>query len=151
MQRRSWILLILVVALCAAIGGAISIRSWGTVEDETTIQPTPTPDAQESAARVVQQFVEALARHDADALYALQQDSYKEVCDRAAFDGVVNSLDIRPLEGPATIRLSADGNLGSASLYEVQPDGSRQPATIAVVRQPDGWRLAAPSDTGCQP
>lgn len=129
-----------VVALVALIGVGGSIALG---DDDGGIS------AEEDAAAVVQQFVNALAARDLDTIYALQADSYKAVCPRIAFDEAFASLITRPLEGPATVTVR--GDTAAASLFEVQEDGSRERAIMPLVRENGEWRLARPSVSGCRP
>jgi len=118
--------------------------------DLVGIEPTSTLQPEAAAGEVVQRFIDALVKRDADGLYAIQEDAYKQACDRESFQLVADRLNPQPLEGPASIVVK--GDKAAAALFEVQPDGSKQRAVILLVKQADGsWRLAAPSSSGCVP
>lgn len=117
--------------------------------DQVEIEPTATLQPEAAVGEVVQRFIDALVTRDADGLYAIQEDAYKQVCDRESFQLVADRL-VQPLEGPASIVVK--GDTAAAALLEVQADGSKQRAVIPLVKQADGsWRLAAPSSSGCVP
>lgn len=133
-----------------AIVAVFTLTGDDPPDSVSQIAPTPTLQPEAGAGAIVSQFVEALRTKDADALYAIQEDAYKRVCDRAAFQAVADSLETSPLEGPASVVVT--GNTAGASLIEVQSDGTRVPVVVPLLRQDDGqWRLAAPSYDGCRP
>jgi hypothetical protein len=138
-----------------AVGLAIALLALFTRDSDRDTQsqlpPTATVQPEVAVGNVVQRFVDALATNDGDALYALQEDGYKQACDRDSFQRlVVARLPSLPLEGPASITVR--GDTATASLFEVQADGSKERAVISLVMAGNGsWRLAAPSTTGCTP
>jgi hypothetical protein len=151
LPRRLSLGLAAVLALSLAVGiGLANTLGDDDDGDEAQAVPTATRIPEEAAGEVVRSFIQALAARDVETMYALQEDRYKQVCDREAFEQVAQSLIVSPLEGPA--ELVVRGNTAGASLFEVQPDGRRERAVIPLVRQPNGdWRLAAPSSTRCTP
>ena len=141
------------VGLAAIVVWALIALASGGCDDDGTGQPSTAPTARPevAASEVVQQFVAALGTGDADALYAIQSDAYKQVCSREQFQSVATRLlQAQPLEGPAQVVV--EGNAGRASLFEVQADGTREQAFVPLIREPNGeWRIAPPSATGCLP
>ena len=137
--------------LALLLAGAVTVLVAGCDDgggEQSSATATVQPEA--AAGDVVQRFVEALGTRDADALYAIQEEAYKRVCGREAFQSVADRLQTLPLEGPAQIVVNGDE--AGAALYEVQPDGSRVRVVVSLVREANGeWRLSAPSTTGCAP
>lgn len=147
MKKQGIIGLAVLTALAATAAIALTLGDDETAEETNA---TPTIHAEHAAADVVQRFVEALATGNVDQLYALQQEDYKRVCSREAFQAFATRLRAQPLEGPAQIVVR--GDRADAGLMEVQPDGTRARVVVPLVREANAdWRLAAPSATGCEP
>jgi hypothetical protein len=149
MRRRGFVGLALIAVLAAAI---VIVLTLGDDDEAPTdgAAGTATPQPELAVGEVVQRFVDALQSRDTDALYALQEEAYKRVCDRSAFQSFADRLQAQPLEGPAQIVV--EGDQANAALYEVQADGSRERVVIRLIQEADGgWRLAAPSTSGCAP
>jgi hypothetical protein len=139
------------ILLVLALGVAIALTLGGENDhDPARVEATATSRPEVEASDVVQRFVEALGTDDIDTLYAIQAESYKQICARDEFESFAAQLQTSPLEGPAQVVVQGDA--AQASLYEVQADGTREQVFVPLVREPNGdWRIAPPSTTGCLP
>jgi len=142
-RRTPWGRIALIAALVLALA-AIGVGGAVVVSNDDAA-----PTDEESAADVINAFVTALGTRDVDAVYALQAESYKRVCPLVAFRDAFAELNLKPLEGPASVRVA--GDTAGAALFEVQEDGSRQRVVIPLIRENGEWRLGRPSETGCLP
>ncbi len=157
MRRLSWLrrypLLLLAVPLFVVLGLVIALASSGRNHAPdasalaTLTAPTPvstqTAD-QEAVNLVVNRFVNALDVGDADALYALQTDAYKQTCSRQDFATVAQSLKTSKLAGPVTAAIQ--GDRASARLFVA----SGEAATLSLERAVDGtWRVVAAVSGRC--
>jgi hypothetical protein len=146
MLRFNRVFVVFAVALSFAVVMGVQLVRHG---DDDAVSDTPSAfEAEQAVTEAVQRFVAALAIRDTDALYDIQEESYKRVCRRDAFESIAEQLRSQPLEGP--VRVAVRDDVAAASLLEVQPDGSRVRVAIQLARESDGtWRLTAPSRTGC--
>jgi hypothetical protein len=107
MQQRGIIGAALLVAVIAGVTIALTLGGDDDPAEDASATPAPSQDEM-AAGEVVQVFVEALGTGNADALYAIQQDAYKQVCSREAFQVIADRLVTQPLEGPARISVQGD-------------------------------------------
>lgn len=145
--RSTWLLAILALALLPIM--AIAVISTAGGNGSSPAAPTTVRD-DAAASKTVGTFISATRSGNVDALYAIQEESYKEGCSRQGFDAVAVRFVGQQLEGPVSIEINGDS--AQAGITEVGSDGSKSPAIVGLRRAKDGsWRIAAPVTGRCLP
>jgi hypothetical protein len=147
-------------ALAAALSAAIALSACGdggspaapTRQGSVQVQTAEAvdPAVQQAAEAAAEQFISAVNSDDIDALYDLQESSYREACHPDDFPAVVAPLLRTELIGPPQVEVS--GNEALAQVLRRFDDGTEVQQTLQLALDVDRtWRVKAPIAGACGP